>query len=312
MKLTELLTERVSDIVYRIVSTHAAWDNLKTNTFKLAPVFEPRSKDAKFQKGKLCYLSLARIKSTSYTQNRNDKQSIMFVIDGRKLSQNYKSVPVNYYSTYHLGNWGSVDLEAEDRIISDKPIIPNAMKYIKEIHVYVIDDFYYETKALREIDEIAKRNNIPIYFYTDKKDFRVLNKRKAITKIPATADDAEENSVTTRDTDELAYQIQNYSILRGLLDFYENQTKPINSGDIRKLLHYYKKNYDPEDTYYTDEVIDNFLASIHKEHDKKGYKNSKLYIAYMDRLGKYMRKERSENLKDFVETLVKKYLKLGV
>jgi hypothetical protein len=110
---------------------------------------------------------------------------VVFVLDGRKLSHTYTGSPIDY--------WGPVfrkieptKNEMEDRILSEKPFIEPASKYIKEMHIiYDVKDFDYEEpeemkQRLKSILLAAQNYSFPIYVYMDRKAGRLLDKRRAV------------------------------------------------------------------------------------------------------------------------------------
>jgi hypothetical protein len=113
---------------------------------------------------KFFFLSLSRTPGVNIGYGRFHRSRL--VLDGNKLNQNFKSIPVDYWEDKR----GDVDRsEYEDRIISDKPIIDNFNKYI--IRIEIVDD---EPKRKRnyELLQLAKQNNIPIFFYLNKNDLQ--------------------------------------------------------------------------------------------------------------------------------------------
>ena len=113
---------------------------------------------------KFFFLSLSRTPGVNigYGKYKNYR----LVLDGNKLNQNFKSIPVDYW-----GNKGgdNVESEYEDRIISDKPIIDNITKYI--IRIEIVDETP-KSKGNYELLQLAKQNNIPIFFYLNKNDLQ--------------------------------------------------------------------------------------------------------------------------------------------
>ena len=136
IKLKELLTERISDIVYHFTTTEAANLIIGKNKFKLQPIpvemnVEPGKK---YQDG--YYMSVARTKIEGYTRDTSDFQCyfVRFELDGGKLNNNLKGGAYNYFQHQH----GDDDYEEyEDRIYSRKQYIDNAIRYIKRMDVDV-------------------------------------------------------------------------------------------------------------------------------------------------------------------------------
>jgi hypothetical protein len=113
---------------------------------------------------KFFFLSLSRTPGVNigYGKYKNYR----LVLDGNKLNQNFKSIPVDYW-----GNKGgdNVESEYEDRIISNKPVINNFNKYIIRIEIV---DKNPKSEGNYELLQLAKQNNIPIFFYLNKNDLQ--------------------------------------------------------------------------------------------------------------------------------------------
>ena len=111
----------------------------------------------------------------------------MFVLDGRKLGNNYAGAPVDYWGP-EFRKIDPTKGEAEDRIYHTKPYIDNASKYIKEIHILIpkglewswADQTDARNRELRGIYKQALQRKIPIFFYDDKKFYLLQAKTKSI------------------------------------------------------------------------------------------------------------------------------------
>jgi len=186
------LLESVSPIVYHNTNLASAASILKNNKFRLST----STKDDHELNGvkiRPFYLSTSRIKYGGYSRNRG---VVHLVLDGNKLNQKYKGVPVDYFSITDNNN-KRVDRdnilaydENEDRVLSYKQTIEPASKYIKEIHVLIgnlQNNPTYDPIELIEfikiIEKEAKNLNIPIFFYTDLEAWKVMDKRKASTDL---------------------------------------------------------------------------------------------------------------------------------
>lgn len=188
----ESLAEGISPIVYHFVRNMAdALSILTQDKFKLGASSGTKSERA-LQKGqRQYYLSTTRHKFGGYHLGSSGL-GIMFNLDGKKLAQNYAGKAVDYwgadwYGPEGLQKKGYEQKEAEDRIYSHNPIIPNATKYIREIHLYLTpegEELYKGNKvslvALRRMLITAKRRNIPTFVYTTKDDWLRQDKRKAV------------------------------------------------------------------------------------------------------------------------------------
>ncbi|MFW6243064.1 MAG: hypothetical protein ACOC2W_02800 [bacterium] len=167
-EIHKLINEGITDIVYHFTYIPNLINILKTNKFMLTPVMGGESDENDYTKGRYFFLSTQRSKGMSGYGALNG--NVCIVLDGRKLSHNYKSIPIDFWSdTIHKSD------EMEDRIVSDKPQIDNAKKYIIEIHVLGTDHSNDEINAIE-----GNSNDIIVYYYDNEKDYRLLNKNNAI------------------------------------------------------------------------------------------------------------------------------------
>jgi hypothetical protein len=178
----QFLEETVTDIVYHITDLESAAKILETNKFLTSisrgeDMENPSS--TKMSKGKQYYFSVARSTMSSYFKEFHSP-AVIFVLDGNKLSQRYKGIPVDYNSSLRFKHH-SFD-EMEDRIVTDKPFIENAKNYIMEVHCFIWGEEFYSHDAdfYHDVKKITEDNNIPIFLYIKKKPFLFLNKSKSI------------------------------------------------------------------------------------------------------------------------------------
>lgn len=234
------LSEGASDILYHFTSKIN--QILETNEFILRPTFA-YSRTVEYEKSnkKLFFMSTTRSKSSGY-KSGNTK----IVLDGRKLKQRYKIIPVDYWNwekklksssisdlRYYIDAMKS--LEQEDRIVSDKPIIPNASDYILSIHYLRYGD---DDKYLKRLSYYCEKHNIPLYAYATPNDFKSHRNSIELNK----SDDL-------IDTKEKEYKLP-YSFLDvAALVSYNNE-------ENRKLIHELLKD---------SELIDEFETNMKKE-----------------------------------------------
>lgn len=86
------------------------------------------------------YVSLSRIPFGGYNYDRSENfAQIIIEFNASRLRQNYKIVPFNYW--YRLGGYDPIKDrttdENEDRLISNKSVIPNIVRYIDKINFYL-------------------------------------------------------------------------------------------------------------------------------------------------------------------------------
>lgn len=192
---TESITEGVSPILYHVSQIHNVRDMLTNNTIRLTPDFGTGAEKEHQPEGKIHYLSTARSKTGSYGYpvSKHQKNGAMVVFDGRALmAGGYTGKAVDYWGPEFRALGKD---EMEDRIFSKKPTIPNASKYIKEIHILFDRDRTddrndHVARVLKDLGYKAKRLNVPLYIYTDQQAFALLNKNKAasVASVDAPAD----------------------------------------------------------------------------------------------------------------------------
>jgi hypothetical protein len=303
LKEEEILNEGASDILYHFTYTDNLLNILKTNEFSLTSVVGSKS-DYNLNQNKFFYLSTTRSKSSGYI-----KGDVKIVLDGRKLKYNNKIVPVDYWQwSKNRNDWDSdssyinaLKSEQEDRIISDKPTIPNAIKNIIEIHIYINK----VSNVLKEIIEICKNNNIKVYLYDNKENW--LNQTKAINNIDFSniIDDNYSEDDSYKERDYFDYDIASLLVYNDI-DNYNKITKHLNDADkIKKLDNILKErtyNNFRVGAFYFDDGI-NYLNSSLDNIRSKSNKESK-YLIFL--LIKDFKKYGVNNIKDY---LLKKQFK---
>lgn len=294
--------EGASDILYHFTYTDSLLNILIENEFSLTSAIGSSS-DYNINKKKFFYFSTTRSRSTGFK-----KGDVKIVLDGRKLKNNNKITPVDYWAwskdrkDYNTDNDYSNALqstEQEDRIVSDKATIPNAINYINEIHIFndplVINNV---NKRLKQIIDICKENNITLFIYDNKQNW--LNQIKPISN------DIEINTEDESDTDEkynsdyfeyeiasaLAYNdLDNYNIIKNYLNDDEK---------IKKLDKVLKDRIDRcfriNSFYFDDGItsINNDIGNIRKKSDK----NSKFLLLL---LVKEFKKYNVQTIKEYIK-----------
>lgn len=201
------LNEGLSPVLYHATQLQHAVSILKDNTFNLTNAVGLKAERG-IQK-KFYYISFARSLTSGYYYFENPQKGIVyFKIDGDKLGNRYKGLPVDYWSSPSETERSLIrqkSMENEDRVISDSPDIPNASSYIQEIYVYVgesegVKDMdkdsptFYKwifTESLADLSDfmrsyirklilLAKSYEIPIYMYWKKTDLLMNNKDNAV------------------------------------------------------------------------------------------------------------------------------------
>ena len=175
IKLKDILTERISDVVYHFTTTDAAGGIIDSNSFRLSPIPYDRqyiqSKiqvDAGIKYDNGYYMSVSRTKIEGYTKLLNSARChfVRFELDGNKLGNTYKGGPFDYFPQRQGNNEYE---EYEDRIYSRNKVIPNARGYIKRMDLDVSRecprqslDGGYNPKVLIEI---ATGAGVPTFIF---------------------------------------------------------------------------------------------------------------------------------------------------
>lgn len=177
-ELNTIINEALTDIVYHFTTGYKLLNIINTNKFLTTSTIGSDN-ERELSKGKAFFFSTTRSKSTGYVRG-NTK----LVLDGRKLTQRYKAAPINFWAMDGFSN--SVDSEQEDRIMTDKPYIDNAIDYILEIHILVTESTTLSKKDINQLTELSKTKNIPIYYYQETKDWLEQNPKNRINPLDST------------------------------------------------------------------------------------------------------------------------------
>ena len=135
--------------------------------------------------GQIFYLSMARSLTSSFIMNmsRGDKTSIVFEIDGRKLSRYGRVLPFNYFSP---GQY-SPD-EMEDRLVGNRGEISLTSGVITGIRVLNAAPTPEQYRVFKEANSLG----IPMRFFSSSADLRGGRKFKTFEEMYAGATDEQE------------------------------------------------------------------------------------------------------------------------
>lgn len=166
IKLKDILTERISNVVYHFTTTEAASYIIETNRFRLKPLVLDSVVNVGRDYEEGFYMSLARTKIEGYTKSMSDKLCyfVRFELDGNKLNNRYKGSAFDYFPQ-HQGN--NEYEEYEDRLYSKDMFIPNARGYIKRMDVDVSRKCTggFNTKKLIKI---ATSAGVPTFLFSSR------------------------------------------------------------------------------------------------------------------------------------------------
>lgn len=169
MRLTDLINESITDIVYHASDIHNAVGIVDDGKLSLRPV-SVNNHEIEFAKRKnqIYFLSTTRSKLGHY--HSKERAFVVFQLDGKKLSHNYSASPVDYFHTDK--NYKSRDKgdEMEDRLYSSNPEIP-LWKYLVSVSIVADNNDPYYGAAIHHIVETLSKHKIPYKLFKDIKHY---------------------------------------------------------------------------------------------------------------------------------------------
>ena len=190
MRFNEIINESLSPIAYHYTGIFQAHNILATGKFELSSVYGAHSEQNMQINNYPYFLSTTRTRQGGY-HSMIGHTAVMFVLDGSWFNSRYPSRAVDYWN--NRAKPDNRRHEAEDRVFSKNSNIP--IDGVIAVHVYadtVPNEKYlgkmtsniksevtdYQKSIVRKILLLAKKNDIPAYFYTDKEAWRQFDKRK--------------------------------------------------------------------------------------------------------------------------------------
>lgn len=170
----KVVTAGISDVVFHATDANKLISMFKHNELRLSSTDAKEAEKEYSDTKNTYYLSSARNMESRYVRDSD----LVIELDGKKLAQNFKGKAVDYWG------YGIKGTEQEDRIMSKTPVIKNATKYIKAVHVVTERNKDYWEKLLPTLAFLSKKHKVPVITY---KDHRARNARKKgtpIDKIP--------------------------------------------------------------------------------------------------------------------------------
>lgn len=275
MKLTDILTERLSEIVFHATSAKLLLQILSKNVLLASPLF---TKDQEVGKSYF-FISTARSRTSPFIASllAQDKPTAVLQLDGDKLNQKFKGKSVDYFMNRK-------NSEMEDRLFTDEQYVRNISDYIEQISIYIPPKAPPEDYLL-QIQRLATDKGIPILFFNDKKHL-ISNNRKMAIDLGKTI-----NDIKNPEPEKAPKVTKN---LEALIFFYEND----NPNNVpAKYLDYVK-----------DLTIDQYRRSWTSDIVKElngFYRNPEVIGFFKD----IMKKERVHTIADLVNTIANKWKK---
>lgn len=177
MKINQIITEKLSSIVYHSTGIGTLYTILATDTFRLTPDFGTSAEAERRAKNRTYYMSFSRSPINDYHYSKSGGNCVI-VVDGDAMNRDgYVGEPIDYWGGIHND-------EMEDRLYHREPTIPDATKYIKAIHsmpnLRYPDHKKRDIQRLRKCYILSKKLNIPLHVYTDPDAYRLLDVRRAV------------------------------------------------------------------------------------------------------------------------------------
>ena len=177
MLIRDLLTEKLSAIIYHSTGISTLYRILSDNQFRLTPDFGTSAESDRRVKNRTYYMSFSRSPINDYHYTKGGGNCVI-VVDGDAMNRaGFVGRPIDYWGGEHND-------EMEDRLYHREPIIPDVTKYIKAVHampgLQYPDRKKRDVQLLRKCYILAKKSNIPVYVYTDPDAYRLLDVRRAV------------------------------------------------------------------------------------------------------------------------------------
>jgi len=180
----ERLDEGLSSVLFHATSITNMERILNDNEFILSPKNKPfphfyMSFSRNKTNGFIPYLQSLR-DSDEENFDPNHDSFVVLKLDGKKLSNNYQGKQVNAFfspddnddndEAAEYREYARLNSFQEDRLLSKKQKIPNAMEYITEVHIVMTENFDPELYALLEsMEEI--QGAIDVKTFKNVKDY---------------------------------------------------------------------------------------------------------------------------------------------
>lgn len=183
--MIRLISLSASPVLYHLLHADTAISVLETNKFTLSASAGTNAELDLHREH--YYMSMTRHNLGRYSVTGASANNVILNLNGTLLGQRYKIKPLDYWGeSFRKAARG--DYEAEDRLLSDKPTVPNASKYITSIRAMIGEDDGPSWKKrdsnanrrIRKLLLIAKKRNIPVRLYKDRQAFLIDDERKAV------------------------------------------------------------------------------------------------------------------------------------
>ena len=177
MRITEIITEGATAVLYHYAGITSARDILRDGVFKLSSTTGNPSEAGYAPRGYQYFLSTTRSRVGDYHRYVGSGAA-MFVLDGNWLGQRYPVKPIDYWERSWQHSPGRTR-ESEDRVFSQDNTIP--IDGVRALHVLMKEQSEVRSPATREMLILAKQKGIPAYLYMDETAWRLQDTRRAVS-----------------------------------------------------------------------------------------------------------------------------------
>jgi len=176
--VTDLIEGSNLGTVYHFTHLDVAEQIVTKNQFRLALMTGTEIRKD-IPKNKYYYLSTARTRGISFGTNF----PVVFTLDADRLNQEVRREPFDYHVDSSSWFRNKYD-ETEERFFSSKPIIKNALKYIIRLDILSSrgKSSLENNDMLRNVVQTCLDNNIPVYSFASRNDFKSGTKGTQVTE----------------------------------------------------------------------------------------------------------------------------------
>jgi hypothetical protein len=301
MNLNDILNESYFGDLYHYAPLRNALQIVRTNTLNTTPFMSYDGDLPHFNEKHYFYVSFARSKRGSYHQAALDSFNlVLFVLDGDRLSENFKLSPVDYWG-HSITKGDPEEDEMEERIFTNKPYIKNISRYIKHVDLVVPHISSLKLGRYRTFLENCKKIDVKVRVYVDVQDF--YNNKNYI-------DGTSEKILSKDDFDSSAYKdyepfdadsIPHVKFLYNLLVGAPNNSAINDNQEIKNI--------------YGSLVDSNFSSNNGQKSRLFNYIKNVLKSTlpdsreYIGKIISSLRSKKIRNIDEFVDYLIEKYNK---
>jgi len=282
-----VLTEMLTDLVFHFTSLRNGLKILENGRFNLTPSIGTGAEDILKSGDRVYSISFARSRTADYTVQNAYSQGVVFNINGDYFNKNFRSRAVDYWERF----WAKTDRtsEMEDRLFSFKPFIKfDPTKAFSEIHILSTQlketEPHYVVRFMKE----AKKQNIPVFVYNDKKAFVLQDKRKSLSL-------QEIKSLITDPMEPSKYSRPKRDYFDKYIELMMKKDRSELSKDARKKLWYMGGSM------YNEDMTRSLSADIHN------LKKDEIYQDQIYTIVKYMKKNKLKTIRSLIDHLSDKW-----